>query len=53
MPAPILCARLTRAHLALARSWVQGMELRTLADRYLASIEGEDAADLRVARARL
>jgi integrase len=39
--------------LALARGWVQGLELRVLAERYLAGIDGEDSTDLRVARQRL
>jgi integrase len=49
----LLRDRLTRAHLALARGWVQGLELRVLAERYLAGIDGEDSTDLRVARQRL
>jgi site-specific recombinase XerD len=49
----LLRDRLTRAHLALARGWVQGLDLRVLAQRYLAGIDGEDATDLRVARHRL
>ena len=50
---PLLRDRLTRAHLALARGWVQGLELRVLSERYLAGIDGESGTDLRVARQRL
>ena len=49
----LLRDRLTRAHLALARGWVQGLELRVLAERYLAGIDGEAGLDLRIARQRL
>ncbi len=49
----LLRDRLTRAHLALARGWVQGLELRVLAERYLAGIDGESGLDLRIARQRL
>jgi integrase len=49
----LLRDRLTRAHLALARGWVQGLDLRLLAARYLTGIDGEDSTDLRLARQRL
>lgn len=53
VPTSLLRDRLTRAHLAMARGWLQGLDLRVLAQRYLAGMDGEDSTDLRVARHRL
>lgn len=46
--------RLTVTHMALARGWIQGLELSELANRYLAQIgEGTDEVDLRAAKSAL
>jgi hypothetical protein len=37
----------------LARAWLQGLELRVLAERYLAGIDGETGTDRRLLRQRL
>ena len=50
----ILRPRLTVAHLALARGWVQGLELSDLAERYLAGLGDDDGCvDLRIAKGTL
>lgn len=43
--------RLTNTHMALVRGWIQGVELPSLADRYLPDVGEEgDGVDLRVAK---